>query len=66
LLMQQKRLKVAGGMPEAALLVKEMQAMQVRQSTFGQEQFACWREKEHDDLVLATALACWWATEHCW
>ncbi len=66
LLMQQRRLKVAGGIPEAALLAKEMQAMQVRQSTFGQEQFACWREKEHDDLVLATALACWWATFCRW
>jgi hypothetical protein len=22
-----------------------------------------WRESDHDDLVLATALACWWATQ---
>jgi hypothetical protein len=22
-----------------------------------------WRESDHDDLVLATALACWWATK---
>lgn len=25
----------------------------------GNETFAAWREKEHDDLVLATAIACW-------
>jgi len=23
-----------------------------------------WRETDHDDLVLATALACWWARRH--
>lgn len=22
--------------------------------------YAAWREQEHDDLVLAVALACWW------
>jgi hypothetical protein len=32
---------------------------------FGQEQFVCWREREHDDLVLAVALGCWWMTVKC-
>jgi hypothetical protein len=25
----------------------------------GNEQYGAWREGEHDDLVLAVALACW-------
>ena len=28
------------------------------------ETFGVWREGQHDDLVLAVALACWWA-ERC-
>ena len=25
------------------------------------DSYELWRESDHDDLVLATALACWWA-----
>ena len=62
-LLQGKQLKVAKALPDAALLVEEMQAMEVRVSESGREQMACWREKEHDDLVLATAMACWWLSQ---
>jgi len=41
------------------LLRKEMAEMEVRVSAAGTEQFGAWREGEHDDLVLAVALACW-------
>ena len=40
-------------------LQKEMADMQVRVSVAGREQFGAWREGEHDDLVLAVAMACW-------
>ncbi|MCX6621219.1 MAG: hypothetical protein NTY38_09080, partial [Acidobacteria bacterium] len=33
--------------------------MRVRQTEAGREQFGVWRKGKHDDLVLATALACW-------
>ena len=62
-LLQGKQLQVARRLPDAALLVKEMQSMEVRVGSTGREQMGCWREKEHDDLVLATSLACWWLSQ---
>ena len=62
-LLQAGRLQVARGLPDAAVLVEELQNFQVRVTAAGHEQFASWREGSHDDLVLATALAAW-AAEH--
>ena len=58
-LMQQGGLQIAEGMKEGATLVKEMAEMRVKISGSGNEQFGAWRSGEHDDLVLAVALACW-------
>ena len=58
-LMQQGGLQIAEGMKEGATLVKEMAEMRVKVSGSGKEQFGAWRSGEHDDLVLAVALACW-------
>ena len=46
-------------MKEAATLVKKMAEMRVKISGVGNEQYGAWRSGEHDDLVLAVALACW-------
>ncbi len=53
------RLKVARGLEEAGTLVKELQGLRVKMSEAGRESFGAWREGEHDDLVLAVALAGW-------
>jgi hypothetical protein len=37
----------------------------VKVSAAGNEAFTGWRERDHDDLVLAVALACWLA-EGAW
>jgi hypothetical protein len=58
-LMQQGGLQIAEGMKEGATLVKEMAEMRVKISGSGGEQFGAWRSGEHDDLVLAVAMACW-------
>jgi len=58
-LVQQGGLQIAEGMKEGAALVKEMAEMRVKVTGSGHEQFGAWREGEHDDLVLAVALACW-------
>ena len=58
-LMQQGGLQIAEGMKEGATLVKEMAEMRVKISGSGNEKFGAWRSGEHDDLVLAVALACW-------
>ena len=58
-LVQQGGLQIAAGMKEGETLLKEMANMRVRVSGSGNEQFGAWRDGEHDDLVLAVALACW-------
>ncbi|MFO0821644.1 MAG: hypothetical protein U0792_00630 [Gemmataceae bacterium] len=54
-----KRLKIVPTLPEAAALVKELEAFRVKVTADRNETFAAWREKDHDDLVLALALAVW-------
>jgi hypothetical protein len=58
--MQSRRLKIARALPDAALLVRELQNFQVKITAAAHETFGVWREGQHDDLVLAVALASWW------
>jgi hypothetical protein len=62
--MQSRRLRIARGLHEADVLVRELQQFQVKITASANETFGVWREGQHDDLVLAVALACWWA-ERC-
>jgi len=59
-LLEQGRLRIAGGLPEGALLMDELRQMRIKMMPSGHERFEAWREGAHDDLVLAVALACWW------
>ena len=52
------RLNIAE-VPERAVLLKEAQAFSVKITPEGNETMESWRDSEHDDLVLALALACW-------
>jgi hypothetical protein len=45
--------------PERETLVQELLAFKIKISAALNEVFESWRERDHDDLVLATALACW-------
>ncbi len=62
--MQARRLQIARALPDAALLVRELQNFQVRITAAANETFGTWRDGQHDDLVLAVALACWWAERY--
>ena len=59
MLLQTKRLKIASALPLADVLVREMSNFRVKMTTLGSEQFEAWRERDHDDLVLAVAMAAW-------
>lgn len=64
-LLQGRAVKIARGLPAAAILIEEMQAFKVTLSLRGHDSYeADWREKEHDDLVLAAMLALWWGEKH--
>jgi hypothetical protein len=58
-LLGQRRLEIAGDQPEAATLARELGTFEVKITEAGHESFEAWRERDHDDLVLAVALACW-------
>ena len=60
-LLQQRRLKIARSLPDAETLVSELQTFRVKVTLAAAETLDAWRENAHDDLVLAVALACWWA-----
>jgi hypothetical protein len=58
-LLSTRRLEIAAGLPEARVLVKELQNFRVKITPAAHETFEAWREGDHDDLVLATALPAW-------
>jgi hypothetical protein len=61
-LLQSRRLKFAADLPLLPVLKAELQNFRVKiDSQTAHDSYSAWREHEHDDLVLATALACWWA-----
>ncbi len=61
ILLQGKRLLVADALPDAAVLLQEMLNFQMKITAAANDVYGAWREGAHDDLVLAVALACWWA-----
>jgi hypothetical protein len=58
-----RRLHVSPELAEARVLLRELETFQVKISDSGNEQFESWRERDHDDLVLAVALAVWAAEQ---
>jgi hypothetical protein len=60
-LLQSRRLKVAPSLPEARILVRELENFQVKVTEAAHETFGAWRDGTHDDLVLAVAVAAWQA-----
>ena len=59
-LLQNERLKIAASLPESATLKSELLHFRVKiDPRTAHDSYSHWREGDHDDLVLATALACW-------
>jgi hypothetical protein len=60
-LLQNKRLKIAGDLPEAETLKKELRNFRQKiDPATAHDSYSHWREGDHDDLVFATAMACWY------
>ncbi len=59
---QSGRLKISKKLPLASVLQTELLNFKVKiDPVTAHDSYSAWRDNEHDDLVLATALACWWA-----
>lgn len=59
LLLQSRRLTVSSALAEAPTLVRELQTFRAKVSTAADGSLEDWRERPHDDLVLAVAVAAW-------
>lgn len=59
-LLEQRRLHVAEALPQAATLRHELETFRRKVTPDGADTYSSWRESDHDDLVLAVALASWY------
>jgi len=65
-MLESQRLKVAEGLPLTETLVKELENFKVKITATGHDRYGAgddWRVGNHDDLVLAVALAIWWGEQ---
>jgi hypothetical protein len=60
--LEERTLHIAPGLKLAGTLAKELTNFKVKVTASGKETFEAWREKDHDDLVLATAMAVWFGS----
>lgn len=59
IVVQNHVMRIGKSLPNAELLTREMQNFRYKISAKGHDTYESWREKEHDDLVLALAIAIW-------
>ena len=60
-LLQQQRLLFAEALPLTSVLTSELLNFKVTiDPTTAHDAYSAWRERDHDDVVLALALALWW------
>ncbi len=60
---QADRLKISRALPEAAQLIEELQNFKMKITLAGNDTYEAWRESDHDDLVLAAAMAAWYGVK---
>lgn len=53
------RLRIDQALPQRKLLQRELENFKVKITTAANDTYEAWREGDHDDLVLAIAMACW-------
>jgi hypothetical protein len=63
-LLQTRRLRIAGTLPAVKVLARELETFRPKTTAVGNDTVEDWREREHDDLVLALAAALWYAELH--
>ena len=59
-LLQSRRLQIPRSLPDAALLARELENFKSKPVLASKDAPLDWREGQHDDMVLAVALAAWW------
>ena len=64
--LQADRLKIAPSLPEAPAMIEELQNFRIKFTKAGNDTYEHWRESDHDDLVLAAAMAAWYGEKRLW
>jgi hypothetical protein len=59
-LLEQRRLHITDALPAAATLRRELETFRRKSTPDGSDTYSSWREGDHDDTVLALAVACWY------
>ncbi|HEY2909027.1 MAG TPA: hypothetical protein VGI99_02215 [Gemmataceae bacterium] len=62
--LQTKRLEISGKLVLCETLTKELEMFRVKVTSDRNETFSAWRVRDHDDLVLALALAVWYGEKN--
>jgi hypothetical protein len=63
-LLQTERIQFAAGLPLTPLLVHELLEFRVKIDPLtAHDSYGAWREGQHDDLVLAVAIAAWYGEQ---
>lgn len=57
--LQKNLLRIAAGNPLTDVLINELKQFKVKINLKGHDSYEAWRGSDHDDLVLATAMAVW-------
>jgi hypothetical protein len=68
-MLEKEELSFPGKLPATRLLTRELADFEERTTRRGGVTFGAWREGQHDDLVIAAALACWrarWKSGGIW
>lgn len=61
--MQTGRIRFPRALPLGETLVREMRTFKLKVSVeTGHQSFEAWRQGDHDDLVLMSAMAAWWSS----
>ena len=61
-LLQSRRLRIAGGLEHAATLEEELRTFRVK--TAANETFESWHERDHDEILMALGVAVWHAEKN--
>jgi len=62
--LQQHRFQAAASLADMSTLLKEAQNFQWKVSPAGNDLYGAWREGQHDDLLLAVAIAVWYGQKY--